>query len=803
MALKEWIHSELKKVFEHQGEHGIIVWYDAGGTLSELVDEIIPEGVRSIKFEGSFLALRFELESKSPDLSDKWLIYVPEKPLQESWLRDFELLGERLEMDFLALLQRRYNFPVTSVLSDLFRNRPENSKLLVQNWEQLIGNRTVTENEIIDALLAVTFELNSWDFQEAVLLFLCEQNWQEKLSERGLWEIWRKRLQEHFGWNDAETPSDERDLKIKVRSTVLLADLLCFNSSIADRFPLVPSDSTKRQALSQLAKRWRDSTTWQAVYCNAAEEVEREYNLRSIPLNEALLKAETFKVIDDLWIQEVKKAVLSDGSNFGERVEGLRRIAETRKDLFWSRCDKKIKNFWEVIELTAKIWVKGQDATKACENLQNVEKFIEHYTNEWWELDFCALKLSALQNSLHSEDINRFVNPAWKVYCNYLDLVNRAFINAVKREGWQPTQWTFWKNFQFNKDKIAIFIIDALRLDLAKYLQECLKDTVKFELIPLKTVLPSITEIGMVALLPNLEKLSVTWERNKLCVKINDTEIKSKTDRVNWFKRFIGKNGKIVDLRELREINLDTVRTLIVLSQEIDEFGTFASDIYPQGMFEMVHMIVQNIKFITEKGFQKIFITTDHGFLYASEGCKPWTVRSPSDALLIKRRFVIGGQSEGCWIIRAEDIKLEGELLFAFPEGFSVFVLSGEIGKFFHGGVSLQECIIPFLKGYAPLVSVKVSVKMKLPEMIASRLLKVEVEAKYNSLYDQPRKVKVLIHKKESDVIELGVDNPKKEITLTWLDAFENPPEFVDVQLLDADTHQVLEKKKIKVKLLI
>jgi len=273
-VLKNWIRSELKRVFEHQGEDGIVVWYDAGGTLSELVDEVVPEGVRLIKFDGSFLALRFELESNSPDLTGKWLIYVPEKPLQESWLRDFELLGERLEMDFLSLLQRRCNLPVTLVLTDLLRSRPENSKRLVRQWEQLMGDRTVTESEIINGLLAIAFGLNLWDIRDAVLSFLCEQNWEERLGKQGLWEIWHKRLQEHFGWTDAETPTDERDLKMKVQAAILLADLVCSDPSIADRFSFIPSDPTKCQALSELAKRWRDSATWQAFYRNAANEVE-------------------------------------------------------------------------------------------------------------------------------------------------------------------------------------------------------------------------------------------------------------------------------------------------------------------------------------------------------------------------------------------------------------------------------------------------------------------------------------------------------------------------------------------------
>jgi hypothetical protein len=801
-TLKSWIRSEIKRAFDHQGEHGIVVWYDAGGTISEVVDEVVPKGVRLVKFDGSFLALRFELENKSPDLSGKWLIYVPEKQLQESWLRDFELLGERHEMDFLSLLQRRCNLPVTSVLVDLLRNRPENSKQLARNWEQLIGNRTVTENEIIDALLALAFGLTSWDFKDAVLLFLCEQNWQGKLSEQGLWEIWRKRLQEYFGWNDAETPPDERDLKRKVQATVLLADLVCFDPSIADRFPFVPSDPTKRQALSQLARRWRDSTTWQAVYRNVADEVERQYNLRNITLNEALVKAETFKVIDDLWVQEMRKAVKPDGSNFGEKVESLSRIAETREGSFWSRQDEAIKNFWEAVELASKIWLKSQDAVRVSEKLQRIEEFVKHYTNEWWRLDYWALQLSALQASLSSEDKNRFINPAWVAYRKFLDSVNRAFMNAVKREGWQPTQWAFWQNIRLGQERVAIFIVDALRFDLAKHLQECVGSVVNFEVRSLKTVLPSITEIGMAALLPDSEGSSVAWESNRLVIKVQGQEIASKSDRRRWLERFIGQDGKVVDLDELKATNLSDVKTLVVLSRELDEFGTFASDLHPQGLFDMVSRIAQSIRFVAEKGFQRIFVVADHGFLFAPQGCEPSTIRAPSEALEIKRRFVVGGQTEGCWVVQASEIGLQGNLLFAFPEGFSVFALQGESEAFLHGGLNLQESVIPMLCGQTFLMP-KVVVRMQVQEPISSRIVRVIVEAQVENLFAEPRKVKVRIGNRESEPVEVGSQQQRLELPFVWLDEFETPPETVSAQLIDAETGEVLEEKQVSVRLLV
>jgi len=804
MSLRDWIRSELKRAFERQGEDGIVVWYDAGGTLSELVDDVVPEGVRLIKFDGSFLALRFELENNSPDLTGKWLIYVPEKPLRESWLCDFELLGERLEMDLISLLQRRCDLPVTPVLTDLLRTRPENSKQLVRKWEQLMGDRMVTESEIINGLLAIAFGLKLWDVRDALLSFFCDQNWQRRLGEQGLWEIWRKRLQEYFGWTDAETPENEKDLKMKVQAAILLAELVCSDPALACRFPFVPLEESKRQILSQLAKRWRDSTTLQAVYRGAATEVERQYNLRNIlSLSEAMVNVETFRSVDDLWVEELKRAVSLDGSNFGEKAEKLVKIAEVRGGLFWSKHDETRRNFWHAVELTAKIWLKSQDAIAASEKLQRIEQFVQCYTNDWWQLDFWALKLACMQNSLEAEEKSRFVQPAWGAYRKFLDSVNRAFMNAVKREGWQPTQWNFWQRIRFGLERVAIFIVDALRFDLAKHLQDCVGNDVDFEISPLQAMLPSVTEIGMAALLPNLGSLSVAWESGRLVVKAQGHEIASKSDRRRWLERFVGKDGIIVDLDELGAAHLSDKKTLVVLSKELDEFGTFASDLQPHGLFDLIDRIAKSIRYVVGKGFQRIFVVADHGFLFVPEGYEPSAVQAPSEALEIKRRFIVGGQTEGCWIAQASEIGFQGDLLFAFPEGFSVFGLQGESAPFLHGGLSLQESVVPMLCGCAVSPSEKVTVRMDVSELISSRVMKVTVWGESSRLFAMPRKVKIRAGRKESEVVEVHAPDDLREISLVWLEEFEEPPKHVSVQLLDAVTGEVLDEKQVSVRLLI
>jgi len=807
MTIQEWLRNNLRSKFSSQGEDGIVVWYDQGGTLSSIVDEVVPEGVKLIKFEGSYLALRFELEKLSPNLCGKWLIYIPEKPLDESWIRDYELLGERLELDFLALLQECCNLAVTSNLIDLLRNRPENSKLLVQIGFLSKEIQSITENEIINHLLAIVFGLQYMDFKEMILKFICEENWQEKLSSYGLWDFWVNKLQQYFNFGQTKASIEETELRKKLTATILLSELISYIPSLSDKFTFIPSEPNKRRELCEIARTWRDRTKWINIYCKLAEEIEQLYNLPNIVnLERNLEDAETFKFIDNLLIQEIRQSIKDDGSNFYEKREILEKLAEKRKKLFWAKHDGNLKNFWGALELSAKILKKYDEVINTIKRLSKVDDYIKAYTDDWWKLDLWALQLANLQINLSNEDKLRFVIPALSIYQKYLDSVNRAFLKAVKNEKWIPTQWIFWENIQQQireKERVAIFFIDALRFDLAKELQEKLKDILSFEIQPLKTLLPSITEICITALLPEGKEIIIDCKDKEIIVTIHGELVNSRDKRKKWLEKIVKKSSKVISLNELRSIDLTQVKILIIYSQELDEYGSFVSDFHPKGLFEIVDRISQAVKFLIDIGFSKIFIVSDHGFIYVPEGCNPWTIQAPSEAMLVKKRFAIGAQSTGCWIVNAEEIGLKGRLLFAFPEGFSVFSIPGEIGTFLHGGLSLQECIIPFLKGKIPLISFKVSVTMNVPEVITSRVLKLEIKAQPNTLYDQPRKVKVIVNQKESNIIEVRNDDPVKETSITWLDVFDSPPEFIVIQLLDADTQQVLEEKKVKVKLLM
>ncbi len=350
MTITELLRQEISKEFQRQGKAGLIVWYDRGGTLTSVVEKATPDDAQIVRFQGGYLALRFELENQDPNFDRRWLIHVPESPPKDSWLRDLELLGVRWEMDLLELLHRKADLSITPRLSDLLRDHPQNSRDLVQEWESLFAARGVTEPSLVDGLLALCFGLSDWHIEQGMLSFLGGRVRREQLQTRGLWEVFKERTREATGWT--EIPDDDNVLRQRLEAAILLSELVGALPELAARFAGVLPSQSARSAFGQGARNWRDREDLRDCYLKAAKRIEREYELdAALTLSERLLSVETFPIIDELWQREATNAVAPDGGNFGEKTARIGAIAEQRSKLFWARKGKAL--FWEQVALAA------------------------------------------------------------------------------------------------------------------------------------------------------------------------------------------------------------------------------------------------------------------------------------------------------------------------------------------------------------------------------------------------------------------------------------------------------------------
>ena len=802
MGIKDLLRQTIRQEQEQQGPAGLIVWYDQNGSLSSAVGEAVPEKTDFLMFEGSYLALRYILENEDPELSRRWVIYVPEKAPLESWLRDWELIGARREMDLLELLHRQYKLAKTPKVIGLLREYPQNSKDLVSAWDNLIGEDPVTATKIEDALLALCLGLHQWHVEEALLLFLAETFGKKELEGRGLWTILLERISAWIG--DKDVPEDEEKLRRQLGAAILLSELVLAVPELAGRFSEVIPSEPRRPAVASLAGAWRSHSQFSDSYTVCAQKMEKEYSLqKELSLTESIISLETFLAIDELLVQEISNAAAPDGGNYKEKAEKIGDLAEKRKNLFWARSGQA--PLWGPVSIAAKLYRGSEEAMTKAKGMSNAKDFTDAYTAEdgWWQLDLWALELSATAQDLSSEDQKRFINPAFRFYGNYVDQINRLFAGILQKEGWKPDHRDFWSRYVAGK-KAVVFLVDALRFDLARHLKSVLPESefeISFE--KLHGLLPSVTELGMVALLPDaLKGVKASFEADHLKVSINDQAIDSPKKRNDWLKKYLGKSGGIVPLNEVKHLETKKLKSLVVQSKEVDKFGTFAADLYPQGILEMVQKIAQAMCYLRDQGFEHFVVTSDHGFLFTPPGVEPKKIEAP-DARICKRRFAIGGSQKGCFVADSNSIGLEGSEVFSFPDGLSVFALPGEIGSFLHGGLSLQECVIPVLKAKASIPIEKVSVSIEPLESLTSRIALISLRAEGVTLFPKPRRVILEIHGRRSEPVELSRESPKTTVHLKWLDFDESPPQTARLRLLDADSLQLLDELTTRVEIIV
>lgn len=337
MSVKRWLRELLCDELQHQGQSGLLVWYDAGGTLKPIVEQALPQGVRLLPFQGSYLALRFALEGEDPQFRQRWVVYVPEKAPRESWLRDWELLGAHWDMDLLELLRRKANLKVTPRLTELLREQPQNARDLVQEWDALLDEQAVSEQSLLEALLALALGLTRWQPEEAVLAFVTDPSSGARLEQRGLWAAFKGRLQQWAGW--ARLPDAATDLRKRLEAAILLSELAAAvpDNIVASWNDILPA-APKQSVVAGIAKVWREREDLRGGYLQAAKRVEKEYSLAKLLVpNEPLLRCETCRVIDDLWLQELAHVVAADGSNLATSATRVEEIAARRKKGFWAR----------------------------------------------------------------------------------------------------------------------------------------------------------------------------------------------------------------------------------------------------------------------------------------------------------------------------------------------------------------------------------------------------------------------------------------------------------------------------------
>ena len=139
----------------------------------------------------------------------------------------------------------------------------------------------------------------------------------------------------------------------------------------------------------------------------------------------------------------------------------------------------------------------------------------------------------------------------------------------------------------------------------------------------------------------------------------------------------------------------------MVTSQEIDRLGEDGEDYAETRRFmdDMLEQLRRSIRILAKLGVEHFIITADHGYLFADQIDPGMLMDSPGGATVeLHPRVWIGKggtDADGYLRVAASELAFGGDLEMAFPRGLSCFRVKGGVGGYFHGGISLQEMVIP------------------------------------------------------------------------------------------------------------
>ncbi|MBF0306517.1 MAG: PglZ domain-containing protein [Alphaproteobacteria bacterium] len=185
-------------------------------------------------------------------------------------------------------------------------------------------------------------------------------------------------------------------------------------------------------------------------------------------------------------------------------------------------------------------------------------------------------------------------------------------------------------------------------------------------------------------------------------------------------------------------------RLVVVRSTEIDALGERGFRAVARwAMGNVIGTLAQVMGKLARAGVRHQVVTADHGHLFATERGEEMRIDPPGgETVELHRRCWIGrggALPPGCLRVGAAELGWRGDLEVIFPAGLGVFRAGGDLA-FHHGGISLQEVVVPVLTAYwdpgrAPLGEVRLRV-VKAPETLVARVLALTVEIEEGGLFD-------------------------------------------------------------------
>jgi len=261
-----------------------------------------------------------------------------------------------------------------------------------------------------------------------------------------------------------------------------------------------------------------------------------------------------------------------------------------------------------------------------------------------------------------------------------------------------------------NGERVFVIVSDAMRYEVGVELAERLNSETMgvCDVQTMLSVVPSVTKLGMAALLPhqNLDfdekGIVLVDEKNSSGIenrrRIIETEVEDSI--AVHFK-------EVVEMNKVGRRETFKGKKLIYFYHDtIDAMGDKAStEMYTFSAVETaLNQLYDLVKMIRDDlSGTNVYITADHGFLYQRDALEESDKieKESMDAIEVKRRYMLSKEKRDVSGQLAIDLSSvvsnEQQLTVYVPNATIRYKMQGTGVNFVHGGASLQEVVVPLL----------------------------------------------------------------------------------------------------------
>lgn len=496
----------------------------------------------------------------------------------------------------------------------------------------------------------------------------------------------------------------------------------------------------------------RSSENHQIRYMEKADEVAAELQLVKHMEGIANLgERDTFAFEEMVFLSVFKDAVLNDNSAEANEV------FTARSKSIWVRHKAERQQLWTVADRAFQLIAKAKDFQASISSLGNtLAELFDFYCDRFRQIDLLHRGFEQAVADAYGdlEDLDQLVELARREYLRKVEQVQSRFIAAVEQEGWPVSGCTrntdvfakYVAPWLEERKKVAYFMVDALRYELAIELGNKLSSPIE----PVCAQLPTITAVGMAALLPEAKDLTLVRENDVLVPYLKQRRILSPNDRYEYVRSFLGDRCHMRTLDELiskPKLRIpETTQLLLVRTTDIDQLGEVNPLEAMRNLPKVIQKIIAGINQVQKRGFDRAVLATDHGFITFDEQAIGDTVpKPPGDWLTIKGRCLLGSGSSGpgVLVLKKADIGISGDFEeYAVPRTFGTFARGN---PYFHEGLSLQECVLPVIMvdfektrvDSSKPVDIRLSYKGGTTNKVTTRRPMIEVVMHQTGFFDQ------------------------------------------------------------------